>query len=242
MTRRRLIFIEEPHAVAPAMSRTLSKACEKTSYGGAQHPPVLGTVTHRDSLTGTADVECIDGRIFKTVPVASPYWAGPASGGRDLPPLGALVLLLFIDGIQDRPIITGSVASSSVPWQKDTFFVPQKEREKITVLESGWQFTSDTETGIIKWESSNDQDALVIEFDPGEKKITLKIGEVEFKISDSHLSLKTAARSLKALLFALIDKIEALQTIGSAAAQAVSPATIAALEAFKADVARLFED
>jgi hypothetical protein len=115
-----------------------------------------GIVTKANSDLGTVDVRFGGGLYRNNVPVISREWAGTkdgsnAVGERDLPPVGALVFIVFTDpGLSEALVIGSALVPFSETMgdaQKQNLLVSGKEREHKRIREKNWEETYDKDTG-----------------------------------------------------------------------------------------------
>tara|TARA_Y100000310_G_scaffold49603_1_gene45836 strand:- start:659 stop:1249 length:591 start_codon:yes stop_codon:yes gene_type:complete len=117
-------------------------------------------------------------------------WAGYNTnygfGERDLPPLEALVFVLFPDGLLEEGFVLCSALSplgDPAAKQQEDLLIADKEDERVRVLEIGWKETYDKGTGKITLDS---QDGTTIEIDR-------VVGQVRIATKDNGLFMMTDA-------------------------------------------------
>ena len=116
-----------------------------------------GKVLKARSESNDVDVKLDTGIELNHVSVASKAWAGSNAtvgfGSRDLPPEGALVLIVFPYGTPDDALVLCSAftlfGQHTKKW-KDDILVSSKEREEKRVMENGDTLTYDKDTGAAK--------------------------------------------------------------------------------------------
>jgi hypothetical protein len=159
--RLNFMFVEPPQPITQSSEVANKVRMRETSLGSQVLPLMWGRVLE---LTGaqTVDVELTNGLKLKNVPVGSPRWvkAGTAksddeaTGCKDLPQVGAKVLLGFIDGVMDTPLILPiSGFDVLVAAQKATILKDDEQTKVVDVDDYGWMYTMDKETGEITFES-----------------------------------------------------------------------------------------
>ncbi len=161
-------MLRKPQAPLQAV---LGLASERPGSIGA-----WGTVNARHSEDHTVDVTLASGFDITRIPVASREWATvddkekPLLGGRDLPPVGAIVFILMPTGEPETGFVIASLMPPLSPKLKTDFLVKDKEAEALSVIEGGWKKTYDKEKGDLQIE---DDDTFVLIVKKSEKKIDL---------------------------------------------------------------------
>lgn len=149
------------------------------------------------------------GERIEEVPMP-PLWLGDDGRGLYAPPAaGQIVVLGWIAGSRSHPFIAGCDGGQHRP--------PQPVRAGALVLTDG-------RGGSITL--------------AGDGAVTVAGNEGRLQVDDL-LTIRNDAQNLGAILLALIDAVIGLSTIGTAAAQAASPATQAALRQVRARVREL---
>jgi hypothetical protein len=107
-------------------------------------------------------VELANGLKLRNVPVCSSRWVksgttkseDEATGRKDLPGIGAKVLLAFPDGVIDNPIILPISGFDILKNDQKATILKEDEHDIIVdVDEYGWKYTFDKSTGEITYES-----------------------------------------------------------------------------------------
>lgn len=107
-----------------------------------------GIVTKRDSKLNLVDVLMAGGVKKAGIKVASRGWAGKSYGERNLPPLKAMVLILFTNRSLDEGIVIASaLAPLASGIDQGTLAASSKEDEELQITPDGWNITHDRSTG-----------------------------------------------------------------------------------------------
>lgn len=216
-------WIIPPHAVQQSATKGANQEREKSSdYGKMLQMPLLGLVVGRHSQNSSVDVKMEDGRLLQWVPVRPPYWTGlqaqanPSNptGGRDLPPLYSEVVVLFISGSIDRPLVLCSAPNQWETWQESTLGVTGKENQKITYLEQGWTFEFDSDTGDMTLASDpSDKNQIKVAFSKSNQLVSIAYGTQEITMDGTKFHIAAGTNSLGAMIDNLISIISGLSTL-----------------------------
>jgi hypothetical protein len=139
-------FVKRPEA--PRQSSTSLKSSNESLT-------MTGTVTTVSSRLHAVDVRLENGREIYAARVLTKEWVvdseSPVTGRRDLPPVGARVLVMFPEG-QGRPefaYVLGSLLFANADTPHLPFVEKDKENEEYERSPAGWTETINRETGRI---------------------------------------------------------------------------------------------
>lgn len=218
-----MMWIKPPTRTEQSSTKASRKEREKSSsYGNWLQMPITALVMGRDSSSGTVDVKAQDGRIFTHVPVRPPYWTGlqgqatPAAptGGRDLPPLNSEVVIIFLNGSIDRPMVLCSAPNELETWQSETVCVQGKENQKITYLEQNWTFEFDADTGDMTLSSDpNDTNRIIVSLSRSKNLVKVSYGTQVFSMDGTKFDFSSSAGSLGKQIDNLISIIYGASTL-----------------------------
>ncbi len=165
----------------PIDQEILNKASvrqDASTFGTKYLPPTWGKVI---KISGPChvDVELVNGIVLRYVPIASSRWvkkisSSKSTGRKDIPPVDAKVLVLFVDGIVENPLIIASGFDPLVPAQTSKLLADGTETESIEVDEAEWSYVEDKETGDISIESPGTGTTLKLDIDMQAKTIKLQ--------------------------------------------------------------------
>lgn len=185
------------------IQRHITRRRPRVLTSGGSHALVASyaVVTATHSADGTADVETDAGAILQHVPVQSDSWVTveTPTGSRNLPPIGAQVLVLFPDGAT-RPeravIVRGPVPAVSTD-HDGVVFEDNAETTDKAVNEAGWTATYDRETGDALWESDpTDTNQIVIDVDRTNETVRVAVGSMDVEITPSQVNLAGDSKQL----------------------------------------------
>lgn len=118
---------------------------------GSLYAPMVaawGVVTKRNSVLNLVDVKLQGGYLRRGIKVATTHWSGKSYGGRNLPPKGALVLILFTNRTYNEGIVIGSALTPlATGIDQGTLAASGKEDEELTITKDGWSITHDRSNG-----------------------------------------------------------------------------------------------
>lgn len=220
-----MMWIKPPTRTEQGSTLSAKKEKEKSSsYGNWLQMPITALVMARDSSSGTVDVKAQDGRIFSHVPVRPPYWTGlqgqanpsAPTGGRDLPPINSEVVIIFLNGSIDRPLVLCSAPNNLETWQSQNVCVQGKENQKITYLEQNWTFEFDADTGDMTLSSDpNDSNRMVVSLSRSKSLIKVSYGSQFFSMDGTKFDFSSSAGSLGKMFDNLISTLSAATTLNS---------------------------
>ena len=162
MARKTTIIFTKPPVNVPQASETQNKQrMAQTSFGDRFLPVMWGKVLQRTGMQ-TVDIELTNGLKLRSVPVASKGWVAPgtakdsslSSGRMDLPPKNAKVLIAFVDGVIDNPLVLPISGFDVLVKNQLKVLLKSGQQSKIVdVDEYGWKMTYDKETGKLIYQS-----------------------------------------------------------------------------------------
>lgn len=156
-----VVFTKPPTHIRQSSELNNEERMKVTSFGDRFLPLMWGKVLQKVGMQ-TVDVELSNGLKIRNVPVASKEWVSPgtvkdstlATGEIDLPPINAKVLIAFIDGVIDNPIVLPiSGFDILVPNQTKFLLKKNQQTKAIRVDEYGWKMVYDKETGKVIYQS-----------------------------------------------------------------------------------------
>jgi len=158
-------------------------------------------VTAAHSEDGTADVETDTGAYLSHVPVQSDSWVttDPPTGTRNLPPVGATVIVLYPDGARypDRSLIIRAMVPAVSTEHDGVVFEDGEENSEKSVNAAGWTATYDRETGDAHWESdSTDTNQIVIDVDRTNEKVSVSVGSIDMEVTPTTINLAGTTKQL----------------------------------------------
>lgn len=157
----KVIFTKQPVQVPQTGEVQNRKRMADTSFGDHFIPLMWGKVQQKTGMQ-TVDIELTNGLKIRNVPVASKGWIAPgtakdstlSSGRIDLPPVNAKVLIAFVDGVIDNPVVLPiSGFDVLVKNQLKVLLKSGQQSKIIDVDEYGWKMTYDKTTGKIIYQS-----------------------------------------------------------------------------------------
>ncbi|RDE12112.1 MAG: hypothetical protein C4K49_10545 [Candidatus Thorarchaeota archaeon] len=178
-----IIFRKPPEQISQASEVQNKKRMDETSFGNSFLPLMWGKVKEKTGMQ-TVNIELINGLKIKDVPVASKEWVAPgtvqdstlSSGQIDLPPVNAKVLIAFIDGVIDNPVVLPiSGFDILISNQLKVLLKSDQQSKVINVDEYGWKMTYDKETGKLIYQSPDvdDYNQITLTVDVENKSIVL---------------------------------------------------------------------
>jgi hypothetical protein len=156
MRNIRILRTTPAEAIDQSILGKTDKRAADGSFGDNNLPPMWGKVLETSGPCHV-DVELVNGLKLKYVPVRSDRWVTPidsthTTGHKDIPPVGAKVLIIFPDGIIENPLVLCSgfdpLAKSQAPLLKDG-----DKTKDMDIDEYGWSFTEEKGTGKKTWKS-----------------------------------------------------------------------------------------
>ena len=156
-----IIFTKPPKPTPQASERENARRQDITAFGTRVLPLMWAKVLQQTGIQ-TVDVELVSGLKLRNVPVASSRWVkkgtvaddSKATGRKDLPQAGSKVLVAFVDGVIDSPLVLPVSGFSILAKEQTAEILQDGQRDLVVdVDEYGWKLTHDKATGKIIYES-----------------------------------------------------------------------------------------
>lgn len=147
------------------------------------------------------DVELDSGQLIRHVPCMSEYWVTDQgdfiTGGKNVAPVGAKVLVLMMGGIPENSIIIGAAFDEYNEDQKEILVDGEESTTEVSVDLTGWKTTYDRETGNRTIESpSSDSNQIVISVDRDNEEVSVGVGSMLWMVTPDRVEIGGASKDV----------------------------------------------
>jgi len=168
MPRIAIHFNDRPSTVKQNSISSIHKSSKAGTYGSDHMPATWGKVLEITDVDHVK-VELSNGIVLDRVPIISSTGvseidATHATGHKNIPPIGSIAIILYMDGIRERPIIIGYWFDLSMSSLKYELLKSDEQHIEVNIDESGWAFKKNKKTGLVNIDSPVEDNGAKVSF------------------------------------------------------------------------------